>query len=162
MMIVWLSSLFLSGWVLKVLEREKIPFFHFAERRWGPNPRPHCSKSHVLSSTPLWGSRLKMLRNKCYSSSRLLNRFSTIFSPIKPDTFPRLCQEPRWSSHVSIQCDFSVLEWLSMIVLLSSLFLSGRVLQVLENEKILFFFFLRERRRGSNPRPHCSDCEKVD
>ena len=37
--------------------------------------------------------------------------------------------------------DFSVLEWLAMIVLLSSLFLSGRVLQVLEHEKIPFLPF---------------------
>ena len=35
------------------------------ERRWGSKPRPHCSQSHVLPSTPLWGSRLKLLRNKC-------------------------------------------------------------------------------------------------
>ena len=39
--------------------------------------------------------------------------------PTKPDTFPRFCQEPRWASHDGIQCDFSVLEWLGMIVLTS-------------------------------------------
>ena len=51
--------------------------FFLRERRWGSNPQPHCSQSHmILSATPLWASRLNMLRNKCYHTSfRLLNSF---------------------------------------------------------------------------------------
>ena len=68
----------LSGWVLQVLEHD-IPFFYsYGKSRWGSNPRPHCWSSHVLPSTPLWGSRQKMFHNKCYyqySSFCVLNSF---------------------------------------------------------------------------------------
>ena len=62
---------------LQVLEREKIPFFSFYGKDGEDRTRDlTVSWSHVLPSTPLWGSRLKMLRNKCYSSYCLLNSFS--------------------------------------------------------------------------------------
>ena len=100
----------------------------------------------------LRGSRLKMLRNKC-NHELLPSKLN--FPPHSPSLnltyFPDYVRNP--DEIPSIQCDFSVLEWLAMIVLLSSLFLSDWVLQVLEHEKIPFFFLLRERRWGSNPRP---------
>ena len=57
--------------------RKSLFFFFWEKRRWESNQRPHycCSWSHVLPWTPLWGSSLKMLHNKCYSSFFLLNSF---------------------------------------------------------------------------------------
>ena len=101
----------------------------------------------------VWGSRLKMLRTKCYSSYCLLNSFSHHILSLNLTCFPDYVRNP--DVIPSIQCDVSVLEWLAIIVLLSSLLLSGWVLQILEYEKIPSIF-LRERRWGSNPRPHCS------
>ena len=86
----------------------------------------------------------------------MLPRFSTAFSPTKPDIFPRLCQELRWASHVSIQCDFLVLEWLAMIVLLSSLFVPGKWLSftgswTCENPFFIFFLFTEKPVRIAPP-----------
>ena len=90
----------------------------------------------------LWGSRLKMLGNKCYSSYCLLNSFFHHILPHKTWHISQIMSGTPMRYQVpSIQCDFSVLEWLAMIVLLSSLFSSGWVLQVLEHEKIPSFFF---------------------
>ena len=53
-------------------------------------------------------------------------RFSTTFSPTEADIFPRFCRELRWDTQYPIlPSTFQVLEWLAMIVLLSSLFLRG-------------------------------------
>ena len=78
-MTVLLSSLFLSGRVLQVLERETIPFFSFYGKDGEDRARTSLLTVHdltyILSATPLWGSRQKMLRNKCYSSYCLVNSF---------------------------------------------------------------------------------------
>ena len=55
-------------------------FFVLWERRWGSNQQAH-SYHYILSATPLWGSRLKWLRNKCYPSFCILN---SIFHHILP------------------------------------------------------------------------------
>ena len=72
----------------------------------------------------LRGSRLKMLRNKC-NHELLPSKLN--FPPHSPSLnltyFPDYVRNP--DEIPSIQCDFSVLEWLAMIVLLSSLFLSS-------------------------------------
>ena len=67
----WCDYILSSTYAIIILQfyrffnmRCSLLFFSW-ERRWGSNPRPHCSQSHVLPSTPLWGSRLKLLRNKC-------------------------------------------------------------------------------------------------
>ena len=67
-----------------------------------------------------------MLRNKCYPNFCLVNLLSHHIVPTKTGIFPRLCQEPRWASHVSIQfyLGLSVLEWL----------LSGSRLKMLYNK----------------------------
>ena len=92
----------------------------------------------------LRGSRLKMLRNKCNHEllpSKL--NFPPHSPPLNLTYFP---DYDRNSSEIRTQYPilpptFSALECLAMIVLLSSLFLSGWALQVLEREKIPFFLF---------------------
>ena len=81
--------------------------------------------------------------------------FPTTFSPIKPDIFPRLCQEPRWDTpSVRIQCDFSVLEWLAS-VLLSSLFSKWfEFCRFLNLRTSLFFCSWERRLRAHCPQSH--------
>ena len=73
----------------------------------------------------------------------------------RPDIFPRLCQEPRWASQVSIQCNFLVLEWLKnnriALIVVFKWFEFYRFLNVRK-----FHFFLFTGLWESNPRPHCS------
>ena len=115
----------------------------------------HINWDYQHATTTTTGSRLKVLRNKCYYEflpSKL------VFPPHSPPPnltyFPEYVRNP--DEIPSVQCDILVFEWLAMIVLLLlSLFISGWVSQVLEHDKTLFFL-LRERRWESNPRPHCS------
>ena len=90
----------------------------------------------------VWGSRLKMLRNKWYSSFRLLK---LVFPPRSPTLnltyFPDYVRNPDERPMSVYNATFLVLEWRAIIVLLSSLFLSGWILHVLEREKIPFFLF---------------------
>ena len=79
-----------------------------------PPPLPATPLGHYNSHPLMWASRLKLLRNKCYSSFCLVNSFSHHIVPTKPVIFPRLCQEPRWASHVSIQFSsdfFGTMRW---------------------------------------------------
>ena len=69
-MIVLLSSLFLSGWVLQVLEHDQIPSFFFN----GTDGEDRTCDLTVHNLTSCL-RRLKMLRNKCHSSYCLLNSF---------------------------------------------------------------------------------------
>ena len=64
----WLC--FTGSWNMR-----KSLFFLFTGKTARIEPATSLFISHILSATPLWGSRLKMLSNKSYSSYCLLNSF---------------------------------------------------------------------------------------